>query len=198
MALDRAIPGRALLRTIFYLPAVFAPIAVAAIWSWLYQPSFGLAGAVLARFGMAAPDWLGNRDLALYSVFVASAWAGTGPNMLLFLAGLQNVPRELQDAAHVDGAGWLQTFRHVTLPALRPTFIVVWCLSLINSLKAFDLVYGMTAGGPGDASQVLASWSYAQAFGYRNFGAGAAVAVVLLVLTLVIVVPYVRWFGREE
>lgn len=198
LALDRPVFGRAAFRTIFYLPAVIASIAVAAIWSWLYHPSFGLINAVLARAGLPAPDWLGDRNLALLSVFVPSVWAGAGTNMLLFLAGLQGVPRELHEAARVDGAGRWQAFLHVTVPSLRPTFAVVLSLAIINSLKIFDLVYGMTAGGPGDASQVLASWSYTQAFSYHSFGPGAAIAVVLLAITLAIVVPYLRWTAREE
>ena len=198
LALNKPLLGRAVFRTIFYLPGVIAAIAVAAIWSWMYNPSFGLVSAVLHGLGVNAPDWLGDRDLALLSVFVPSAWMGSGTNMLLFLAGLQDVPKELEEAARADGASRLQLFRHVTLPSLRPTFVVVFSLAIINSLKAFDLIYGMTAGGPGDASQVLASWSYAQAFNYRNFGGGAAIAVILLGITLVAVVPYIRWSQSEE
>lgn len=198
LALNKPLLGRTFFRTVFYLPAVIASIAVAAIWSWMYHPSFGLVNGLLSSIGLSAPDWLGNRNLALFSVFVASAWAGSGTNMLLFLAGLQGVPKELHEAAKVDGATRLQAFWHVTVPSLRQTFIIVLSLAIVNSLKAFDLIYGMTAGGPGDSSQVLASWSYTQAFGYRNFGTGAAVAVVLLAITLFIVVPYVRWSSREE
>ncbi len=198
LALNGPVFGRAIFRIIFYLPAVIASIAVAAIWSWMYNPSFGFVNGLLSYVGWGAPDWLGSHKLALFSVFIASAWAGSGTNMLLFLAGLQGVSTELQEAAKVDGATRLQVLWHVTIPSLRQTFIVVFSLAIVNSLKAFDLIYGMTAGGPGDSSQVLASWSYTQAFSYRNFGTGAAIAVVLLAVTLMVVVPYVRWSSNEE
>jgi raffinose/stachyose/melibiose transport system permease protein len=198
LALNRPIFGRALFRTIFYLPAVIASIAVAAIWSWMYQPGFGPINVFLRGLGAGTPDWLGSRNLVLFSIFIPSIWMGSGLNMLLFLAGLQGVPGELREAAAIDGAGRLQVFWHVTVPSLKPTFVVVLSLAVVNSLKVFDLIYGMTAGGPGDASQVLASWSYTQAFSYRNFGTGSAIAVVLLAITLIVVVPYVRRSAREE
>ena len=118
--------------------------------------------------------------------------------MILFLAGLQNVNRDEVDAAQVDGAGAIAVFRHVTLPALRPTILVVVVLTIINSLKVFDLIYGMTGGGPAQSTQVLALWSYTLSFGTHVFGQGNAVATVLLVITLLIVVPYVVWLFRHD
>jgi raffinose/stachyose/melibiose transport system permease protein len=200
LALNQKMTGRSIFRMIFYLPAIIASIAVATIWSWMYNPSLGLINGVLKQIGLKilATDWLGNRDIALYSVFAAYTWMATGPNMVLFLAGLQGVPQDLVEAARVDGANRRQVFWSVTIPSLRPTFVVVIALSIINSLKVFDLIYGMTYGGPGDSTNVLASWSYFQAFSFNRYGLGMAVAVVLLLITLVIIVPYVIWANRGE
>jgi raffinose/stachyose/melibiose transport system permease protein len=199
LTLNRHLVGRSAFRIIFYLPAIITSIAVATIWTWMYNPSLGLINSVLKQIGLKAltQDWLGNRNIALLSVFVAFTWVATGPNMVLFLAGLQAVPKELEDAARVDGANSWGTFWHVTIPALRPTFVVVISLSIISSLKVFDLVYGMTYGGPGDSTQVLASWSYFQAFSFNRYSLGMAIAVVLLIITLIIVVPYVIWANRD-
>ena len=198
LALNTKLFGRVGFRAIFYLPAIIASIAVATMWSWMYHPSLGLLNYLLEGVGLATPDWLGDRNIALYSVFVPHIWTATGPNMILFLAGLQTIPGELIDAAQVDGANRIQVFRHVTLPSLRQISIIVIALTIINSLKVFDLIYSMTFGGPGQATQVLASWSYFQAFNLRNFGTGMAVAVVLLFITLLVVVPYLIWSSKED
>jgi len=200
VALDQKLRGRNAFRAALYLPAIIAAIAVATMWTWMYNPIFGMVNATLEALGLAwlIQDWLGNPDIALYSIFVAYAWQATGAAMVLFLAGLQNVPVELKEAARVDGANHRQVFRAVTFPSLMPTFIVVTVLSIISSLKVFDLVYGMTLGGPAQSTQVLALWSYTQSFQLHNYGNGMAVAMVLLVITLVIVIPYYAWMGRRD
>jgi raffinose/stachyose/melibiose transport system permease protein len=110
----------------------------------------------------------------------------------------KSLPRELFEAARIDGAGRFQVFRYVTLPALRPTITIVLILSLINSLKAFDIVYGMTGGGPAQSTQMLAMWAYTQAMQLGDFGRGSAISVVLLVITLAIVIPYLRWTLKRQ
>jgi raffinose/stachyose/melibiose transport system permease protein len=200
LALNRALPGRSFLRAAIYAPAILATIVVSMMWSWMYNPTFGLVDAVLTKLSLGGlvHAWLGDSSVALFSVFAVSAWTGTGVAMVLFLAGLQTVPGELVEAARVDGAGHAAVFRYVVAPLLRQTFIVVIALAIINSLKSFDLIYAMTYGGPGTSTQLLATWAYFQAFNYHQFGVGSAIAVVLLLLTLVIVVPYVRWASRDE
>lgn len=195
LALNQELPGRAGLRVIFYLPVIIASIAVATIWKWMYDPFFGLFNNLLTSWGFQGwiVDWLGDRDVALWSVFVAFLWQSVGFSMVLFLAGLQGVSKTLVEAARIDGAGRYNVFRHVTLPALMPTITIVFVLSLINSLKAFDIVYGMTGGGPAQSTQMLAMWAYTQAMQLGDFGKGAAISVVLLAITLAIVIPYLRW-----
>jgi raffinose/stachyose/melibiose transport system permease protein len=200
VALDQKLRGRNVLRAALYLPAIIASIAVATMWSWMYNPFLGLVNAVLEALGLEwlIQDWLGDPDVALYSVLVAYVWQSAGVAMVLFLAGLQNVPPELKEAARVDGANHRQTFRAVTFPALMPTFVVVTVLSIISSLKVFDLVYGMTGGGPAQSTQVLALWSYTQSFRLHDYGNGMAVAMVLLAVTLLVVVPYYAWIRRRD
>jgi raffinose/stachyose/melibiose transport system permease protein len=195
LSLNQNVPGRGPLRALFYMPVIIAPIAVATMWRWMYDPFFGLFNAVLTALGLQGliQDWLGDRDVALYSMFVAYVWQTVGFSLVLFLAGLQNVSTTLVEASRVDGASRFQIFRYVTLPALRPSITIVLILSIINSLKAFDIVYGMTQGGPAQSTQMLALWAFTQAMQLGDFGRGAAISVVLLLITTAIVIPYLRW-----
>lgn len=200
LSLNQKIFGRNSLRAIFYLPVIIAPIAVATMWKWMYDPFFGLFSQILTSWGMQAwiKDWLGNKDIALYSVFVAYIWQTVGFSMVLFLAGLQNVSQTLVEAARIDGAGRWAVFKHVKLPALRPTITIVLVLSIISSLKAFDIVYGLTGGGPAQSTQMLALWAFTQAMQIFDFGRGAAISVVLLLITMAVVIPYLRWTQKHE
>ncbi len=200
LGLNQNIPGRGPLRALFYLPVIIAPIAVATMWRWMYDPFFGLFNATLTGLGLQSfiQDWLGDRKVALYSIFIAYIWQTVGFSLVLFLAGLQSVSQTLLEASRIDGANRFEMFRHVTLPALRPSITVVLILSIINSLKAFDIVYGMTQGGLAQSTQMLAMWAFTQAMQLGDFGRGAAVSVVLLVITLAIVIPYIRWTTVRE
>jgi raffinose/stachyose/melibiose transport system permease protein len=201
LALNQNIPVRGPLRALFYMPVIIAPIAVATMWRWMYDPFFGLFNAVLTLVGLQGliQDWLGDRNVALYSMFLAYIWQTVGFSLVLFLAGLQGVSPTLIEASRVDGASRFQAFRYVTLPALGPSITIVLILSIINSLKAFDIVYGMTQGGPAQSTQMLALWAFTQAMQLGDFGRGAAISVVLLVITVAIVIPYLRWSqGRRE
>lgn len=200
LALNTSVPARGGLRAIFYLPVSIAPIAVATMWKWMYDPFFGLFNVIFTNLHLQSliQDWLGDRKVALYSIFVAFIWQQVGFSMVLFLAGLQGVSQSLVEAARIDGANRYQIFKFVTLPAMRTSITIVLVLSLIHSLKAFDIVYGMTQGGPAQSTQMLALWAYTQSMQIHDFGKGSAVAVVLLVLTLIIVVPYLVWRNKID
>lgn len=201
VALNRPLFGRNAFRSLFYIPGVLAPIAIANMWRWMYNPNFGVGVTLAEMFNapwLAEIQWLGDKNLALYSIFAAFVWQIAGTNMVLFLAGLQSVVPEHVEAAKLDGANAWQVFRNVTLPALRPITVVVVVLTIINSIKVFDLIVGMTGGGPAQQTQVLALWSFTQSFGNHEYGMGNAIATVLLVLTLIIVVPYMVWTARQE
>lgn len=200
LALNQNLPGRAPLRAIYYLPVIIAPIAVATMWRWMYDPFFGLFNAVLTTVGWQGiiQDWLGDRQVAIYAMFVAYVWETVGFSLVLFLAGLQGVSQTLVEACRIDGGGRFDVFRYVTLPALRPSITIVVILSIINSLKAFDIVYGMTQGGPAQSTQMLALWAFTQAMQLGDFGRGAAVSVVLLVITTAVIIPYLRWSRAQQ
>jgi raffinose/stachyose/melibiose transport system permease protein len=200
LGLNQPIFGRNTLRAIYYLPVIIAPIAVATMWRWMYDPFFGLFVQVLTSMGLQSwiQDWLGNRDIALYSAFVAHLWQSVGFSMVLFLAGLQGVNKTLVEAARIDGAGRWNVFRYVTLPAIQTTITIVLVLSIISSLKAFDIVYGLTGGGPAQSTQMLALWAFTQSMQIFDFGRGSAISVVLLLITLAVVIPYLRWTQKRE
>lgn len=200
LGLNQKLFGRTSLRAIFYLPAIVASIAVATMWRWMYDPFYGIINTALTAIGLdfLVQDWLGDKSVALYSVFVAYLWQTTGVSMVLFLAGLQTVSTTLIEAARIDGAGRLQTLRHITLPALMPTITIVLVLAVVNSLKVFDIIYGTTQGGPGQSTQLLALWTFWQSLQIHDFGRGNAIAVVLFAITLIVVVPYLRWSRRRE
>lgn len=200
LGLNQRLFARNSLRAIYYLPVIIAPIAVATMWRWMYDPFFGIFNQVLSLLGLQfwIKDWLGARDVALYSAFVAYVWQTVGFSMVLFLAGLQGVDKSLEEAARIDGAGRWQRFRFVTLPALRPTITIVLVLSVISSLKAFDIIYGLTGGGPAQSTQMLALWAFTQSMQIFDFGRGSAISTVLLLITLAIVIPYMRWAQKRE
>ncbi|MCL6430035.1 MAG: sugar ABC transporter permease [Anaerolineae bacterium] len=199
VALNQGVPGRIGFRAVFYSPAVLPLVAVGMIWAWLYNPHFGLINEALRVVGLGklARGWLSDFATALPAVFVTSFWHGTGSSMVLYLAALQGIPAEQYDAARVDGANSLQCFRYVTLPWLRETHVIVICLAVIGSFKAFDLVTTMTYGGPGRSTQVLASWMYFQAFQYYHAGLGSAIAWIIAAITMTVVVPYIRVMSRR-
>jgi raffinose/stachyose/melibiose transport system permease protein len=200
LGLNQKIIWRTPLRALFYMPVIIAPIAVATMWRWMYDPFFGLFNAILTGLGLPGliQDWLGDGSVALYSTFIASVWQTAGFSMVLFLAGLQGVSKTLVEASRIDGASRWQSFLHVTLPALRPTITIVIILSTINALKAFDIVYGMTGGGPAQTTQMLALWAFTQSIQLGDFGRGSAISVVLLAITLAIVIPYLQWTLRRQ
>lgn len=199
LALNRRFRGSVVFRTIFYSPAVLPLVAVGLIWSWMYNPHFGGVNIALKAMGLGwlARGWLSDYDTALAATFVTNVWSHAGFPMILYLAGLQAIPREYYEAAKLDGANAWQSFRHVTLPGLAETHVIVLSLSVIQSFKVFDIIYTMTYGGPGRVTQVLGTWMYFQTFQYYNAGYGAALAWVIAIIVLVIAIPYIRRMSRN-
>jgi raffinose/stachyose/melibiose transport system permease protein len=199
VALNRKLPGTAVFRTIFYAPAVLPLVGVGLIWAWMYNPQFGAINVLLKSVGLGrlATGWLSNYQTALAATFVTYVWSSVGFPMILYLAGLQAINSELYDAARIDGARAVQIFRHVTLPGLKESHVVVLSLTVISGFKVFDLIYTMTYGGPGRSTQVLGTWMYFQAFQYYNAGYGSAVAWVIAAIVLVLAIPYVNRMARR-
>jgi raffinose/stachyose/melibiose transport system permease protein len=190
MALNGKVRGKPVLRLLFYMPAVLPLVAVASIWGWLYNPQFGAVNAALRAIGLdsLAQPWLGQDNTALAAVMIPAIWLRVGFPMLLYLAALQGVNTEMYEAATVDGATRWQ----------RPAHYIVLALSLIDSFKVFDLIYAMTYGGPGTATQVMGTWMYANVFQYYQAGYGTAIAVVITVVAIVVSIPYVRSQTKEH
>lgn len=192
--------GKSLIRTIFYTPAVLPLVAVGAIWGWLYNPQYGAINEVLRAIGLGglAQPWLGQDATALAAVIVPAIWLRTGFPMLLYLAALQGIPKELYEAATVDGANRWQQFWNITMPGLVQAHLIVVALSLIDSFKVFDLIYVMTYGGPGTATQVIGTYMYANVFQYYRAGYGMALAVSITIVAIIVSIPYVRSQTRRD
>ncbi len=189
-----------ILRTIFFSPFVVPVVAVGLVWQLIYEPNFGALNALLEAVGLdtLAIGWLGDPVVAIFAIIAVSCWRYTGFHMMILLAGLQAIPDELYEAARIDGASGWQQFVHITLPSLRRILLVDALLITVGSVKIFDLVQVMTGGGPGYASDVLATFMYKSAFTFDRMGYSAAIAVIMLVLTLLLTVVYIRLTSREE
>lgn len=184
--------GGVWLRMPFLIPYAVSGIGVGLIWSFVLQ-SNGALDQALALFGMQeTPRWLLDWPTNTIVMICTAAWQGVGVNALLFTVGLQSIPKEPLEAARIDGAGSWQTFAHIIWPMLRPLTTVVVGLAIVASLKTFDIVLGMTKGGPGRVSETLALTMYRDAFVNSNYGSGSAIAVFLMVVTLLASIIYLR------
>jgi multiple sugar transport system permease protein len=192
MVLNSSIPGGRGIKAAFYSPYILAPVVVGLIFGWIYHPAGGLLNTALEFVGLGAltSGWLSDPALATWCIIAAAIWRQVGYVMTLYLAGLQGVDPSLIDASRVDGCTSWQTFRHVILPLLAPVTVVVVVISVIDSLRSFDLVFIMTRGGPGNASTVLANFMYIEAFNNYNMGYGAAIAVMLFLISAVFIFIY--------
>lgn len=199
MVLNRAIPGAKAIKSAFYSPYIIAPVVIGLIWGWMYQPATGLFNSMLSALGVAkTPGWLSDPKLATWCIIAAAIWRQVGYIMTLYLAGLQGVDQSLIDASQVDGCNFWQTFRNVIFPLLSPITVVVVVISIIDSLRSFDLVFVMTRGGPANSSSVLANMMYIEAFNNYKMGYGAAIAVVLFLITAVFIFIYLWQTLRTE
>jgi len=191
--------GSHIFRSIFYFPAVLSLAVVGLIWTWIYHPDLGLLNQMLSALGLKVltRNWLADPNIALYPVIIAATWSAVGLPMLLFLAGLQTIPEEMHEAAKVEGANRVQVFVYITFPLLRETTLIVLAITAINALKAYDIIYAMTNGGPANKTQLLSTWMYFLTYNYNQVGLGTAIAVVLFSLTLIFAIPYIRFMTRK-
>lgn len=187
-------------RTVYYLPAVVSGVAVALLWGWVLNPEAGLLNQGLAVLGIPGPRWFGSEEWAVPGLVLISLW-GTGTNMLLYLAGLQSIPTEVQEAAKIDGAGSLALFFNVTLPLLTPTVFFNVIINIIGSFQVFTTAYVLTNGGPNNATLTMVLYIYRQGFQLFHFGYASALAwilfAIILVFTLVVVRSSTVWVYYE-
>jgi multiple sugar transport system permease protein len=196
VVLNRQLRWTSFYRAVYFLPVVSSTVAASLIWTWLYSPNFGPINYFLGLVGISGPPWLGSTTWAMPAVIIMSVWKGFGTNMLIFLAGLQGMPQEVQEAAMIDGANRWQRFWRVTWPLLTPTTFFVLIISCIVSFQVFEQVFVMTNGGPAYATTVLGLFIYLNAFRYNNMGYAAAAAYVLFALTLAFTLAQFRFQGR--
>lgn len=196
LVLNQKLRGVSFYRAVYFLPVVSSTVAASLIWTWLYSPNFGPLNYLLSLVGIQGPPWLGSTTWAMPAVIIMSVWKGFGTNMLIFLAGLQGMPHEVQEAAMIDGANRWQRFWRVTWPLLTPTTFFVLVISCIVSFQVFEQVFVMTDGGPAYATTVLGLFIYLNAFRYNNMGYAAAAAYLLFALTLIVTFVQFRFQGR--
>src|ERR1700686_4788879 len=201
LLLQQAFRGRALVRTLTLLPWIIPGVVVGLIWEWLYQPNYGVINDLLIKAGWLHDRvaWLSSPGLAMAAVVVTNVWRGIPFFTIMLLAGLQAIPGELYEAAHVDGAGVLARFRHITLPLLRPIIVVATATRIIWTFNYADLIFVMTSGGPANATQITSTYTLLQAYANLDFGYAAALSVVLLLVMLAFTWAYLRLTrGVEE
>jgi multiple sugar transport system permease protein len=188
----RLVRYRSLFRTIYFAPVVTTLVAVAVVWRYLYHPRYGLLNHGLELLGLGGVDWLGDPRWAMPAIILLAVWKNFGYNMLIFVAGLQGIPRELYEVASVDGAGAWRRFLHVTLPGLRPVFVFVGVTTMIGYFQLFAEPYVMTQGGPLGSTRSLVLLMYEEGFRWWKMGAASAIAVLLLGITLIATAIQIR------
>ena len=194
--LNMKLRGIAFFRTIFYLPSVTAGVAVILLWGWILNPSFGLLNYVLSLVGIQGPGWLSDPRWAMPAIILMSLW-NVGPSMIIFLAGLQDIPEALYESASIDGAGWWVRTMRITLPLVTPTLFFNLIMGLIGAFQVFTQAYVLTSGGPMEATYVYLLHLYNNAFRYGRMAYGSALAwvlfIVILVLSLIVMGTSRRW-----
>jgi len=196
MLLTSRLKLKGMFRSVIFFPVLVSTVAVGITFSTLMQPSTGLINAALSNFGVGKINWLGDPALALYSVIIVDIWRGIGIALVIFMAGIQSIPLDYFDAAKLEGGAWVE-FRHVIIPLSRNASFTVILLSFIGGLRTFDLIWTMTGGGPGFASDVLTSVIYKE-YQAGFYGLSTAGNVVMFFLVAALVYPLMRFFNRME
>ncbi|HEX7428233.1 MAG TPA: sugar ABC transporter permease [Mycobacterium sp.] len=191
--LARGLPGSGFFRTLYVLPWICAPLAIAVLWRWILAPTDGAVSTLLGQ----RIEWLTDPDLALPVVSAVTIWTNVGYVTLFFLAGILAIPSDIRDAASTDGANAWQRFRRITLPMLRPTLFFVLVTGVISAAQVFDTVYALTAGGPQGRTDLIAHRIYAEAFGAAAVGRAAVMAAVLFVLLVGVTIVQHLYFRRR-
>lgn len=179
--LNQKIRGRAAFRAIFYLPSIIPVLASSIIWLWLYNPDFGIINHLLSFIGIDKLMWVNSPDTSVLSMIIIAVW-GSGNVIVIFLAGLQDVPAHLLEAVEIDGGGWWHKLRSVTIPLMSPIIFYNVILGFVNSITAFTQAYAMTQGGPGNSTLFYAFFIYREAFQRQNMGYACALAWVLFII----------------
>jgi raffinose/stachyose/melibiose transport system permease protein len=172
------------LRALYFFPTILSSVSVAFIWAFIYDPSLGILNRGLEAIGLGflAQNWLGNSDIAIYSLAITQIWFHAGQMLIIFVAGLQAIPQEMYEVAKIEGANKWQTFSKVTWPLLAPSATIVVAYTTIQSFKAFDLVFAMTGGGPNYSTEIIATYIFGVAFNGYQFGYASAISVIFMLI----------------
>ncbi len=197
LVLNQRIRARGFFRSVFFYPVLLSPVVVALIWKWILQHQTGVLNAILVSVGLERIPFLLNADWATFWAITVSIWAQMGFYTLILLAGLQAIPGELYEAAAIDGASLWHQFWRITLPLLRPTMLVVVVLSLIRAVQVFDIVFVLTGGAPGTATQYMVQYIFQTAFDHRRYGIAAG-ASLLMALVLLVLTALQLWLRRQS
>lgn len=192
--------GTTLFRTIYFLPFILSQVVVAIIWNWIYHPLWGPLNISLRAVGLdsVARGWLGDPAWALPAVIIVAVWSYFGFTFVVIIAGLQDVNKELVEAATLDGANAWQRFVHVIIPQLKYVLTMITAITLIGGFNVFDIIFVMTQGGPGTSTQVIATYTYRRAFQQGDVGYGAALSMVMTIITLIASYLFIRLRERGE
>ncbi|NPV53619.1 MAG: sugar ABC transporter permease [Firmicutes bacterium] len=190
-------PFKSLMRGVIFMPVVTSMVAVALMFVWLYQPTFGVLNYVLGFIGLGPYEWLNSSSQAMPSIIIMSVWKSVGYTMVLFLAGLTTIPGEFYEAARVDGASQWRTLLHITIPLLKPTTLFVLVTGMIGAFQVFTQIYVMTQGGPGTATRTLVMHIYETGFKFFEMGRASALAFILFALVLVATILQLKYFKPD-
>uniref|UniRef100_A0A832D080 Sugar ABC transporter permease n=1 Tax=Ignavibacterium album TaxID=591197 RepID=A0A832D080_9BACT len=182
---SKLVKFKSLFRLAYFLPVVTTLVAVAIVWRFIYHPNFGILNFFLSLIGINPIDWLGDPDWAMPSIILLAVWKNFGYNMIIFIAGLQNIPEELYEAADIEGANAFQKFKHITLPMLAPTTIFVSIITMIGYFQLFAEPYVMTQGGPLNRTLSIVQYMYQEGFRWWNMGYSASIAFVLFIIIFI-------------
>lgn len=192
--------GSIFFRVIYFMPVMLSPAVVGIIWGWIYNPIFGMLNKVLDGIGLGflSRGWLGDPNLALYMVLLAAIWSYFGFCLVVLIAGMQNIDNELYDAAKIDGANAWQQFVNVTIPQLSSVLTMIVAYTMIGGFNVFDIVYVMTAGGPANSTEVIATYTYRQSFQLNSVGYGASLSMIMTLISLAASYIFIKFREKAE
>ncbi len=194
VAISQRIMGWAVFRFIYYLPVMLPGVVVGALWARMYEYNFGIINFILRHIGLAnlAVTWLGDERFALWAIIIVALWQFSGFPMIVLLAAIENIPQDLHDTATIDGVSLIQRIWYLIIPLIKPVIVSISVLSLIGSLKVFDLVFIMTKGGPFNSTQVLGSYLFSKAYDANKYGYASAIAVAIFLIIFTLTYVYQR------
>ncbi|MFA7129812.1 MAG: sugar ABC transporter permease [Sphaerochaeta sp.] len=198
LAVTGTSPLRGIMENVFFFPYIFSMTVVSTLWAWLMQKDFGVFNQTLMALGKNPISWLTNDMYAMYSVSLTTLWWTAGFNMVLFSAGIKQIPKEVFESASIDGANWFQKIRHITIPLVSSTTVLCLILQIIASFNVFGQVYVMTGGGPHGTTRVLVQYIYETGFKYYKMGYSAAMSYILFIIILVISIAQYSLLGKKD